>query len=460
MTEKTGIGLTLLELAIGWPAGLGFLLERGAPSYPALELSAYNTPLFLHNEVGYQREVGFQHALLRRAARYNFQELFGLLVDALKNRRDRLLELAREHLDLHEQRTLGLSDSTTLDNGALIVYDTLLAKGVEVPKVLCPSSSKVYTNWILRCPVRFLDVLWQAGFRDISALTEYDSSGVSNMMFGFQLLFGKNTLSQTALTLNWIFEKGIGPLPASDSVWPGVFFYLSLCYCFQSEATLIRPVRELIRTLSGFHDPMSVDDCDCPCSTAGCLSSKHFLCRFREDRPDYFVSFGERELLDRKLLAWMDICSLDPEQKSASVYDACRLEVFDRLGMTHTCCRATAVFNNVRGYEAVVRKPFEHVQGRGEIQEEESELRNQLEIIMTAFKTFRSSFSPDQTAQLLREWWLKLHDILPDLSPEERDKGWYFQHKSWEMRPDDDVQARRARLERETLRLNGYEDWD
>lgn len=192
------------------------------------------------------------------------------------------------------------------------------------------------------------------------------------------------------------------------------------------------------------------DACQCFCSVAGCLPSRLFL---QPEGPHDYLSWTPRAILDKRLFLWFELCQLSEDQEARYVEDAVRLEVFTRLGMTHTCCAHAKEIGH--GISWIRKLKSDDIK---EIQLEESELKDHLHLIMEAYVSFSKDFKDWDAA--LSKWWITLGGILPDLSGLSRPSRFHFWIKGEYERAMHNAEQERAALEAQTLQSNGYEGMD
>ncbi|KAK8240729.1 hypothetical protein HDK90DRAFT_193533 [Phyllosticta capitalensis] len=130
------------------------------------------------------------------------------------------------------------------------------------------------------------------------------------------------------------------------------------------------------------------DSCSCRCSTSGCspaavLVRKSFL--RHPARRHELVLFTER---------------MSSSARQVAMRELCRLEVFERLDMTHTCC-----YYSVKDDDAA------------DIQEEEEHLNVTLNAFMSLFDHLFSHFD-GHFKPFLRAWWAALDVFLPEEYPD------------------------------------------
>ncbi|KAK4442948.1 hypothetical protein QBC34DRAFT_417980 [Podospora aff. communis PSN243] len=155
-----------------------------------------------------------------------------------------------------------------------------------------------------------------------------------------------------------------------------------------------------------FRDQNIEDACECYCSTNGCL-------------PIHMISVLETKSsvkswfkIQDDIFDWIEDCGAryNGDQYRHYLTAACRLEVFSRLGMAHTCCRTNSRLESQKMSEETKR----------ELREEDSELKEQLDLIMSAFQAVVKGQEPRQFRPTWRRWWRKLDTLLLPLLPSER----------------------------------------
>ncbi|KAK8168818.1 hypothetical protein BKA80DRAFT_65629 [Phyllosticta citrichinensis] len=123
----------------------------------------------------------------------------------------------------------------------------------------------------------------------------------------------------------------------------------------------------------------------CFCSTSGCVPAAVLV---RKERMGYVV---------RRLVAEIFTKAYPSSARRASMREICRLEVFERFRMTHTCCRQTMIDNDH------LWSPLDH-DNAAAIHGEEMELKVALEAYMERFDDLLTHFSGRFTA-FTPAWW-------------------------------------------------------
>lgn len=472
--------LSPLELAVGWPIGLRKLLEAGFSADDALRLSIYmgdlmSTEILLASDNFPENNGNIGSVWLNVLEDVNdlqIQEISQAVIQALKRRRQTLAELAIEKLPEVELLSLKLLDEKTLDIAALNVYRRLKESSVDVPPHLNPASVLLpeddhysvyqslflYDIWYNSPPsLEILDSLFENGFESVDTFV---GTGQTPLLRACNKLARENGEESLITSINWLLDKGASPHFSHVDSFPNILFYCAISYGASIRKDIRshrRRLRHLIRRCTSLCDPLCSDDCHCCCSLAGCLPFHIF---WRCDALVYHRIHCEpitSEIL-YDALEWICQDGLDETQSELCYEEVCRLEVFDRLGMTHTCCR----------YHQIKRKRSSMTEeDRNQLQEEESELAEQLELILDAYKNSRKKFA-DDLKDFWKIWSQKLDQILPEFTPEQRCRhrrlsversGGYRDSESY-LEKEREWHYERTKIEEEALAKMGYSGLD
>jgi hypothetical protein len=407
-------GLYPLDFALGWPDGLQWLLEVGYKPEGTLELSIFvgdveSTRILLEAD-------GFALAgypvLLCVASSSDRPEMHSLVVDVLKKSRNKLRQFALEHLPVYGEDCTDLLEDKVLDSRAVEVWRKLLHLPIPVPTELYPGNlPSVYSAIDDYSRVGFLDALYDHGFENI------DGSGISKWT-PFQNLVTKRAWStgNGLAVLKWFIDKKASLHFITVDSFPNILFYFAIAYSelirgiirINSKITLDALVSEAAASCN----PLCTDSCSCYCSSlGGCLPlHKIWVCNPRWTAHEGCKSMTTAVLMST-LDKWVQICRMDEAQIMLYYQEMCRLEIFDRLGMAHTCCTYTATYS-------IERKSMEDEEQR-RLQDEDSILKCQLTAIMKAFGNLRNEY-PGDVKDFWMHWWQRVNEILPELNPEER----------------------------------------
>lgn len=194
-------------------------------------------------------------------------------IKGLKNRRDRLLALAKEKLPKAKLSSLALVEGCVLDSQAPLVYRALLKNGVKIPAPLLLSTNgdlkplqgrwgSVYT---MVSALEDAKLFFNMGFRDIDTL---DWRGLPPMA----TFFGYPPIPYAV----WLINRGADLFRRLQPIHVPSYrrFTTSAHYVFQhlgSEFDNIRNYGDSVHSLHREVFPAYItDDCSCYCSDQGC----------------------------------------------------------------------------------------------------------------------------------------------------------------------------------------------
>ena len=196
ISEENERGQGPLHLSCNWPRGMSLLLQFGGtkvinrrdnlsllPLYYACTIGCIETVrLLLEADSAFFSTGIFNYSsggdVLERAIECYADTLLPLLIPALVNRRNRLQQLAFEHLPERLYNSLGICPDRILDKQACQTYMALTDNGILVPASLtCPD--RIQTVYHNSLTPRSAEMLYEAGFLDID---ELDSKCVTPLM--------------------------------------------------------------------------------------------------------------------------------------------------------------------------------------------------------------------------------------------------------------------------------------
>lgn len=254
------------------------------------------------------------------------------------------------------------SRGVLLDQHALEIWTALETGNHHPPAFLWPGTAVTVFHTLTKLGTDDRDVktmaecCWEAGFRDISVA---DSDGNTPIDFAFsRCLFD---------TCTFFLSKGVQPPP--DALW------MSIKSLPDTNSRTIVPPRWMMKLFpSGDHD-----GCTCFCSVSGCTPASLLVHR----RTLGYLP--QRRIID--MFARMLPPGLREECHMAHV----RFEIFERLGMGHTCCREPA---DPYWSWTIVRQEYE-IPPMDEIREMQTEdriLHQILEDCMKMLENLRQGF--------------------------------------------------------------------
>jgi hypothetical protein len=298
------------------------------------------------------------------------------------------------------------------------------------------SSAYYYEVWYDRPNTAFtnlLETLFAEGFQEVDLLNEDSRSPLSVFACGRWAFDHRN------LCVEWFLAKGASANFSAPKLWPNVLFYLL--------PGLGRRQHENAPTDDDIHlylrdaDPLLTDHCDCFCSSSGCSPWHNYWTSL--GRWDYNCEGATPLTVMRTMLECIvKLFNLTVEQTEMCYAELCRLEVFDSLGLTHTCC----------GHWWEYKSPMREKE-RVQCQHEDSELKSHLDLIMAAYSEARCTHA-GTIEQFWVSWWDDLGHILPELLSLERE--WRSGELKYYEGKEAEVIAERADRERATLVENGY----
>lgn len=449
----------MLELAIGWKEGLLILATRWTYTLtPAIELAVkkkdvesldilcnkFNAPLFSDDDE-------FRSYIL---SLLSYEEACILLVKALKRRRDALAGLARRYLSSYDLSQLGIKDGRTLDVTARPVFDLLSKRAIPLDPWLFPGpkSSIYYTLsavWTLGnmsgCfGMTFaLDELFTSNFRDFDYPNDSSSPYWSpNTPLHAFLQYAQERYETWVIPCIWLLDKGALPTMGQDEPKHNLLVRVAQSLANLSEDIFAAQVgmpsiRALLQYASGLYSSTQEDKCVCFCSANGCLPLHHLL-----RQPSLKFCRGCHGHTQHRTYFWAFQCQdvPDDELAVANLETSVRLELFNRLGMAHTCCSSGRLWvdeeENVR------------------LRDEDEELAEQLEVLMDVYRHTLAQWVheerevadelfivcscrniegnrwtiPVEGALMAHQqwWWSKVGQILPDDSSKVCDDGMAF----------------------------------
>lgn len=308
--------------------------------------------------------------------------------------------------------------------------------------------------------IGFLDALYDHGFQSI------DGSGES-MLSPIQNLVRRRdwTTGEGFAVVKWFIDKQANLDFSSNSSFPNILFYFAIAHSesvrrvtsIHSKSVLDGLVSAAVAVSC---NPLCTDGCSCYCSSlGGCLPlHKIWVCN-----PQWRTHKGCKgvttAVLKSTLDDWVQSCRLDKAQTKLYYQEMCRLEIFERLGMAHTCCTFTTSWRS----KEIERESMEDEEQR-RLQDEDSILKRQLKAIMKAFEQLRNEY-PGDMRDFWVHWWQRVDEILPELTAEERCrcKGLDQQENNFHDLFRERVQTLsncRADIERDAQESKGFRDKD
>lgn len=375
--------------ALHWPKGRRLLLEAGSDPWISIEFALNLGDLdaltdLIHKDLRFFCLSNSQYDNLLTIWAQNWKpklsksnacnDSLDLFINHLVRLRKRLLDLARERFTFQTQKRLHIDASScpedVSDCSMLQIYQTLISNGVDTPSFLYPGcQSSIYHLPYINTFVA--ERLFRAGFRKIDFK---DKNGVRPI-----------TVACTKGDLNlalWYLQHG--SVPDERLVW---ILAASLGESFPHPH---HPLKNII-AICGYPES---DDCQCHCSSRGCLPSMILQ-----------KSFRENALWPIDFQWWIQ--SIPKGSQREAYREACRFELFERLEISHTCCR----FTRETSPPNYTKQEFPIDDGC-DIREEEQDFAVILDQYLCLFDQlwleFRGSFKTYWNA-----WWSAMAMMLP-----------------------------------------------
>lgn len=283
------------------------------------------------------------------------------VIQALKQRRDQMKNIGLFHLPTSQARDFGLLQDSTLDYHFFQVHEHLQELRVTIPRAIAPSErahpvdpvySAICTPSYLRgvSLVRKLDLLWEAGFRDLDAVVAWRHR--LPILHLVSSSFGTQNVLRWLPSILWLMQHGADiyttiehpPREAGLTAAHLIMAAVPTWWQFLREPSELEIVRQIFKTCHA-EDPE--DSCLCFCSGKGCTPFTCFAKRLCLVGP-VFDAFGfpsctqtlERHAptkIQRLLLSILEQLDLSLDHWK----DTIRIVTFQTLELRHTCCDIT-----------------------------------------------------------------------------------------------------------------------
>ena len=415
----TGPYLGPLELAIGWPEGLSRLVAANIIRVQAvlisiewndldsLEVLLHDHDLDIHDGVTWRRVLSCLQAYGRDS------RIIEVVVRSLRNCRQKLRDLAVASLPEDCFAALDLAENGVLDETAPAVYYALEARDAQLPSTLNPAMGSAYSVYhvVLTLSNRSLplaDCLFENGFHsvDSSGTVKKDSLYIETP---FYEVFFRQCLDTThCIELDWLVSKGVSMNFRYSHNFPDFLHCLALKARIQTvldHRELTSEIEYLVKLSLPDCHILSPDSCVCLCSRDGCLAlNKLWKCNFLTHRYE-LANCGSisHSTLSGNLKDWLQVCEVDSSGVGICYESICRLGLFDRLGMKHTCCSrrmewpGESMWQEMKGTGTT---SMENLVEHQELTQENINFQEQLDLLMHAYISYRQ-----QHRGSLLEFW-------------------------------------------------------
>ena len=321
--------------------------------------------------------------------------------------------LAMAHLSRRELDRLCISQKDEpiqiLDAYAAPTANALRKVGVKTSEAL-PTSRAGATVYHHRWQSPELaDQLWSYGFRDTNVCDRHGCTPLHNVCLRGQFDM-----------VCWLMSHGGDPttvvrghsLNALHLLSQGLKYQIEVCGNLIT-GHMLGSHRDALTRIAGLHGASCRDDCRCACSLQGCTPTTILL------RAATLTWYKKQHLF----FSWCQFIGLSPDAIETCCHEHARVETFERLGITHVCCK-------IEYLTVSDPMPQDTIE---EIQDEESEMIDQLESWMILYEEERAKFE-GSAIQFLNKWSDMLKDELD--VPASFEKDW---RRKYEFKKESDL---------------------
>lgn len=414
--EQDSKGQSPLHLSWNWPTGITLLLHYGGRaildrpnnggvlplSYSCRDNCLEAVKLMLEADSALYRVSGvssqyvdfgvFERAIETRCT----DEIINHLEIAFEDRRARLYTLATSNLSRQELEELEITDDRLLDEKAYKVYVALREREIPVsPALYTPpwGQETVFHDEHLS-PARG-ESLYRRGFLDVDGISYSGLTPLMHMGSWFRI-----ALKSALQRVSWLISKGADPGRRFDqSIWssndPSITAAHYICsWIGKAVYSNWETVHaEINRTwLFGYLEELEdesqsvlgqlvctqlYDDCRCACSSHGCSPALMML----KGTTSENIYYGHPTSFRRRIwvIDWLNnVLSHHHEAWKRVSRDFIRYETFEKLALTHTCCkRRVQVYSLLYDMDKTERE---------EIRDEERLMISKLDALVSEFE--------------------------------------------------------------------------
>jgi hypothetical protein len=421
----TETNTSLINMAVGWPDGLRYLVDnqiyldlyalgiaarkRDVRSVEII-LSADSTKLFPLRNCVRSSEDHLYSSILQYCEQdlFSFQQAAETLWDRYDDFKHNLLDSFRTHLDPphadedgHYKRLVSLN------------YDLyyLLSEKSENPEYLQELDPFISTSFYYGPVSSYLHhndyhrILHDTGF----VHTDNVCGRIGTPLAYHCRRFLKELPSRWEGRhlydkVWWLLSKGADPSfwfwrgIEDKTRWPHLQFYVA--------ATMSDSYHLSQKLLGGCGQEYVQDDCVCACSTGGCIPPFKFwaTCKTMDLCGDYEHQCHS-QLSHRwtHLTHWSSWLNRSTSRREHTYREICRLELFDRLSLKHSCCMGAAC----------------DVRERKRFRREDAKSQKQLELLMRFYKNIRGLLFDLSVKQFWPVWWAAADAVVLPFLPAE-----------------------------------------
>ncbi|CAG8139801.1 unnamed protein product [Penicillium salamii] len=349
-SEESFNGVTLLQLAMGWPTGVK-LLQQALPRtfLPHSYHSEHLCQGIKDEDDQINRYIQSCRILIEDGVTIEIDAIVDgssnivtrLLIQELAKRRRKLLDIAEAHIHYSVLSDLRNGETGIPDTYAPAICDALTAKGHKIDETLMACQRQ--SIFCLKHHPENLDTIYEAGFTDVDLPS---TRGLTGLMVQCMYSFD----DQSCMTVAWMISKGADPFRKLPGLETTVLHWINarLGRRIQSEANEIQrgwrsaryfdPYAEIrhLHQIDMHLFSLSIKDaCSCSCSLDGCSplsiamrDTVYFL--YLGDQPISELAYSFRQFLEF-LLHYNQF-------KVEVCHTLIRSLTFDGLSLSHTCC--------------------------------------------------------------------------------------------------------------------------
>lgn len=298
------------------------------------ELASFGDPLFAFHRQALYYEC--PHFLKKRE----------YILETIVEQRRRLQHLANVHLIPTGQYHCANDNGRLLDAHARCVIQGLARKGVNIPAYLKQERYSVYCyrGFRLQLSTASLDMLFDAGFRDIRAAVFECHGGLTTLSpllykVAHSFLRGHSSFDRFMNSVEWFLAKGAD----LRETWPGsslTTLHLLGYGCGTEEKcklyyrcyglNLRQRAKRVVAVVSSGD---SSDGCECPCSRSGCGFLHNF---WKGLAREYHLDWTN--LVKITVIYVVEFAKGSQSSAQAAVQNFIRFVLFSTLEIRHTCC--------------------------------------------------------------------------------------------------------------------------
>ncbi|CAI7599445.1 unnamed protein product [Penicillium pancosmium] len=331
-------GVSVLQSAMGWPAGVGLLLEEGLNTELPILYHCQFSNVITDEDSEIDKYVDSCKILFEAEYKLSASDIFRTGSDKLKvvfleelaKRRNSLLEIANARFHPSELSDIRKGETGLPDAQAYRICAALMRKGIDVGHPLrAVEGESLHRD---TAPLDILKKAYELGFTDI--IQRIPKGGYTPLELYCSQSYG-HVLEQ----ITWLILKGANPMERFPRSNTTVTHLLS--------ATL---GERIYRGFDGgnpfdptpFHQVVDhllstsfKDACSCPCSVGGCTTLSVAI------RFGNYLGYGRPKDITQEAAVFRNFLQFLIEYNRSSS-QACRSIIrsltFDGLGLTHSCC--------------------------------------------------------------------------------------------------------------------------